>query len=302
MSSRLLFIVVDCNPLHWSNLESNLSFVEFFENILLFIQNYLLLNSANKFNVILFDNNRAQYLVDTQHFQSDFIDFEKMKSILIDSFKSFFATSGMATGTNYALESSPKLTRALSQTLLYINKRCSPNQDSQIVLFSPSMIDSEIEYIAIMNIIFAAVKMKVLIDCILLTQTDSNLAQQMSHLTGGLYVKPSVLKNLSLYLLTTILCPPLLRNQFSQVSPNSIKLSASCFCHKKPVDIGFVCSCCLSIFCSPQVSCPTCELSNPTMMESNEPTNNNNHNNNNNNNNNKKINSNNNSPDLIDLM
>jgi len=268
MSSRLLFIAVDCNPLHWSHLESQLSFVEFFENILLFIQNYLLLNSANKFNVILFDNNRTQYLVDLPYFKSDFVDFEKMKSILIDSFKNFFATSGMASGTNYLMESSPKLTRALSQTLSYINKHTVPNQEPQIALFSPSMIDSEIEFVAVMNIIFAAVKMKVLIDCILLTQTDSNLAQQISHLTGGLYLKPIVLKNLSLYLLTTILCPPLLRNEFSQVSPHSIKLSASCFCHKKPVDVGFVCSCCLSIFCSPQESCPTCELSNPKINSS----------------------------------
>jgi len=271
MSSRLLFIVVDCNPLHWSHLESQLSFVEFFENILLFIQNYLLLNSANKFNVILFDNNRTQYLVDPLFFKADFIDFEKMKSILIDSFKNFFATSGMASGANYVMESSPKLTRALSQTLSYINKHTVTNQESQVVLFSPSIIDSEIEFVAVMNIIFAAVKMKVLVDCILLTQNDSNLAQQISHLTGGLYLKPTLLKNLSLYLLTTILCPPSLRNEFSQVSPYSIKLSASCFCHRKPVEIGFVCSCCLSIFCSPQESCPTCELSNPKTQNQSNP-------------------------------
>lgn len=114
--SRLLFIAIDCSPLHWSSLESQLSFVEFFENILLYIQNYLLLNSSNKFNVILFDNvclhlnilffvriililqNRTKFLVDNPHFLSDSVDFESIKGLLIDSFKDFFITSGMGSG------------------------------------------------------------------------------------------------------------------------------------------------------------------------------------------------------------
>eukprot|EP00163_Fabomonas_tropica_P003452 TRINITY_DN1294_c0_g1_i11.p1 TRINITY_DN1294_c0_g1~~TRINITY_DN1294_c0_g1_i11.p1 ORF type:complete len:202 (+),score=28.86 TRINITY_DN1294_c0_g1_i11:387-992(+) len=38
----------------------------------------------------------------------------------------------------------------------------------------------------------------------------------------------------------------------------SIDLRATCFCHKKPVDSGYVCSVCLSIFCDKRPECSTC--------------------------------------------
>ena len=33
---------------------------------------------------------------------------------------------------------------------------------------------------------------------------------------------------------------------------------ASCFCHKRSIDQGFVCSVCLSIFCEKCEKCSTC--------------------------------------------
>ncbi|KAK3826312.1 MAG: TFIIH subunit Tfb4/p34 [Linnemannia elongata] len=39
---------------------------------------------------------------------------------------------------------------------------------------------------------------------------------------------------------------------------DQVDFRAACFCHKKIVDIGFVCSVCLSIFCSFSPVCSTC--------------------------------------------
>ena len=39
---------------------------------------------------------------------------------------------------------------------------------------------------------------------------------------------------------------------------SSVDLRASCFCHKRIIDFGFVCSVCLSIFCEKLGACTTC--------------------------------------------
>ena len=40
--------------------------------------------------------------------------------------------------------------------------------------------------------------------------------------------------------------------------PAAVDFKASCFCHKRPIDMGYVCSVCLSIFCQPCRECSTC--------------------------------------------
>lgn len=37
-----------------------------------------------------------------------------------------------------------------------------------------------------------------------------------------------------------------------------VDFRAACFCHKKVIDIGYVCSVCLSIFCEKIPECTTC--------------------------------------------
>ena len=34
--------------------------------------------------------------------------------------------------------------------------------------------------------------------------------------------------------------------------------AAVCFCHKRPLSVGHVCSVCLSVFCEAVAECPTC--------------------------------------------
>ncbi|KAI8443151.1 transcription factor Tfb4-domain-containing protein [Phakopsora pachyrhizi] len=42
-----------------------------------------------------------------------------------------------------------------------------------------------------------------------------------------------------------------------------VDLRSTCFCHRKIIDIGYVCSVCLSIFCSPIPVCFTCKTKFP---------------------------------------
>jgi hypothetical protein len=38
----------------------------------------------------------------------------------------------------------------------------------------------------------------------------------------------------------------------------SIDMHAACFCHRRRVDVAFVCSVCLSVFCELKSTCDTC--------------------------------------------
>lgn len=40
--------------------------------------------------------------------------------------------------------------------------------------------------------------------------------------------------------------------------PLGVDFRASCFCHKRTIDVGYVCSVCLAIFCKQMPSCLIC--------------------------------------------
>jgi hypothetical protein len=42
-------------------------------------------------------------------------------------------------------------------------------------------------------------------------------------------------------------------------STGSVDFRASCFCHQKLIDTGYVCSVCLSVFCAQTETCTTCD-------------------------------------------
>ncbi|XP_062146778.1 general transcription and DNA repair factor IIH subunit TFB4 isoform X2 [Alnus glutinosa] len=79
-----------------------------------------------------------------------------------------------------------------------------------------------------------------------------------SYITGGVYQKPQQLDGLFQYLLT-VFATDLHSRTFLQL-PKSVGVDfrASCFCHKKTIDMGSICSVCLSIFCKHHKKCSTC--------------------------------------------
>ena len=101
------------------------------------------------------------------------------------------------------------------------------------------------QYIPMMNSIFAAQRKRVPID-ILKLAGDTVLLQQASDATGGVYMKPENPEGLLQYLMMGFLPDALARSSLIMPSAGGVDFRAACFCHRKVVDIGFVCSVCLS--------------------------------------------------------
>lgn len=78
---------------------------------------------------------------------------------------------------------------------------------------------------------------------------------------------PQYPRALATYLLERFSSGPAARPLLKDVIPGAeeaaqggrVDLQASCFCHKRRVSRGWVCSVCLSIFCETRPRCPTCQ-------------------------------------------
>lgn len=166
------------------------------------------------------------------------------------------------------------LVGALTKSLCYINRTMNSTStssrggentnlpDPRILIISVSP-DQSSSYIPIMNSIFSSQKLKVTIDVCKLFGADNVFLQQAAHLTGGSYVQLERPDALLQYLTMSFLPPPAIRQLLSVPTQDKIDFRAACFCHKNIVDIGFVCSVCLSIFCQPIAVCSTCRTKFP---------------------------------------
>uniref|UniRef100_A0A3B4ZDX7 General transcription factor IIH subunit 3 n=1 Tax=Stegastes partitus TaxID=144197 RepID=A0A3B4ZDX7_9TELE len=114
------------------------------------------------------------------------------------------------------------------------------------------------QYMNFMNVIFAAQKQNILIDACVL-DSESGLLQQACDITGGLYLKIPQRVALAQYLLWVFLPDSEQRSQLVLPPPAHVDYRAACFCHRNLIEIGYVCSVCLSIFCNFSPICTTCE-------------------------------------------
>lgn len=119
----------------------------------------------------------------------------------------------------------------------------------------------ESNYIAIMNSIFAAQKMKVPLDVAKLGANDSPYLQQAADATDGVYLHIKEPQGLMQVLSTAYFIDPSLRSVIILPTNSNVNYKASCFITGNPVDIGYVCSVCLCIMSiiPDSGSCPTCK-------------------------------------------
>lgn len=214
--------------------------------------------------------------------------FEKLISIIIEGEnRPSNLSDNAATLTSKNLTKS-SLSSALSLSLCYMTrldkeKPIGVELHDRILIFSVSP-DVTSQYISIMNCIFCAQKMNVMIDSCVLMDQDSPYLQQASYLTGGIYLRPRLSaavsstvevgdilvrdhenvvdesKILLLYLMNVFLLDNEMRKVMAPVLPTqrSIDFRASCFQTRKNIDIGYVCSVCLSVFSVKVSQCSTC--------------------------------------------
>jgi transcription initiation factor TFIIH subunit 3 len=253
-------------------------------NLLIFINAHLASGNANEVAVIASHNKRTAWLYPstapvTSHHTSNqngttsqtqnankYQPFYEVETNLLGNLDKLLKTTteeDLSTPTT-------QIAGALSTALSYINKstiRHSPvdptlfeshailvddgnltssriNLVSRILVLSVSG-DLASQYIPVMNAIFAAQRQRIPID-ILKLAGDTVLLQQACDATGGIYMAPESPEGLLQYLMMAFLPDATGRKMLVLPSAGSVDFRAACFCHRNVVDIGFVCSVCLS--------------------------------------------------------
>ena len=110
-----------------------------------------------------------------------------------------------------------------------------------------------------MNCIFSAQKLSVPIDGVVLGTSKSGMLQQAAHLTKGVYCHPTPPSALLPHLLGPLALGAAERGALlTAPDVNDVDLRATAFDTHELLNVGFVCSVCLSIFQKGYEQCPTC--------------------------------------------
>ncbi|RKF63525.1 General transcription and DNA repair factor IIH subunit tfb4 [Erysiphe neolycopersici] len=293
-SPSLLFIVLDTNPHAWTLLAPELSLSSAVANLIVFINAHLAINNANQVAIVASHCLRPVWLYPQPPLNSDdaemndapsktldntnkYRPFALVESSILKSLRQLIITT---TEDDISSTTTTQMASALTLALSYINKAsvkffgsssgvetCLSTIDanekplglqSRILVVSVSG-DLAHQYIPIMNITFAAQRLRVPIDICKLAG-DTVFLQQASDATKGIYMHIRNPKGFLQYLMMAFLPDSESRKHLVVPTQETIDFRAACFCHRKVVDLGFVCSVCLSIFCSPPEGtiCLTC--------------------------------------------
>lgn len=282
----LLVLLLEANPFFWSPEENNsntsetvLTFSQFLSQVSFLVNSFLALHHRNSLAVIATGASTCQFLfcspsTNDQNGRNDSsLPSQKQrdgqpvspmeeiaKNIQEFATKEEKAFEQMSTEEQEQCSNISLLSGSLSLALTYITKvmRSPPPQPHPRILCLQGSADASQQYIALMNSIFSAQRSRVPIDTCMVGNTDSPFLQQASHLTSGVYLKPRRPDALLQYMIM-VSATDLHSRRFLQLPrPMGVDFRASCFCHKKTIDIGWICSVCLSIFCKQCKVCSTC--------------------------------------------
>ncbi|EKD16736.1 uncharacterized protein L3040_001475 [Drepanopeziza brunnea f. sp. 'multigermtubi'] len=298
VTPALLVVVIDTNPHAWALLSPTLPLSKAIANILVFINAHLAVNNANQVAIVASHCHRAAWLYPHPASTSSSEDVEMsddaassnidnpnkyrpfalVEDILLNSLRELIATT---TESDVATTTSTQMAGALTLALSYIHKATqqfsgidteskpatapsTENADTILGLQSRILVvsvsgDLAHQYIPIMNTTFAAQRLRIPID-ILKLAGDTVFLQQASDATKGVYMQLRNPQGLLQYLMMAFLPDQVARKHLVPPTQEVVDFRAACFCHRKVVDIGYVCSICLSIFCVPPEGavCLTC--------------------------------------------
>lgn len=157
------------------------------------------------------------------------------------------------------------IVRAFSLALCHINRMASsldvPLSTAQVgrmgalggassfrhrILVLSATPDVSAQYVPMMNCIFSAQKQGIHVDVCKLLGGETVFLHQACHLTGGHYYRIPSLDGLLQTLMTSFLPSRSIRPLLMFPALDEVDFRAACFCHRRNVDIGYVCSVCLS--------------------------------------------------------
>lgn len=272
----LVVVLLDTNPFFWasaasSGQPSSLTFPQFIEHVLAFFNSILLLHQMNQLVVIGTGTNSCEFIYDSSTMNSEYKKSKDIKgaeefltpsTIIVQQLEDFIKRDqALNTNNNTAKNIHSLLSGSLSMALCYIQKiiRGGPSHPQPRILCLQGSPDGPQQYVAVMNAIFSAQRSMVPVDSCIVGSQHSAFLQQASHITGGIYLKPQQPEGLFQFL-AMVFATDLHSRRFLQLPrPTGVDFRASCFCHKKTIDMGYVCSVCLSIFCEHSKKCSTCE-------------------------------------------
>ncbi|XP_067862349.1 general transcription factor IIH subunit 3 [Heptranchias perlo] len=278
----LLVIVVDVNPIWWGQQilnESQFTLSKCMDAVMVMGNSHLVMSRSNRLAIIASHSQESRFLYPVKHWKSgSFLEngdtsasessFSGSKDgkyellaigndIITEEIKDLMAKTEVRAHLTETL-----MAGSLAKALCYIHKvnkelEAGHEVKSRILVIKAAE-DSAAQYMNFMNVIFAAQKQNILIDACVL-DSDSGLLQQACDITGGLYLKIPHMLSLAQYLLWVFLPDPEQRCQLVLPPPVHVDYRAACFCHRNLIEIGYVCSVCLSIFCNFSPICTTCE-------------------------------------------
>ncbi|KAI8060941.1 TFIIH subunit Tfb4/p34 [Gongronella butleri] len=278
--SNLLVLILDTNPFVWqqsANSSTPFSLDEALQQILVFINAHLALKYDNQVVVIASHAGHSQFLYPHPHDAmlthpapqttngnskrdaNMYPHFQIVTDQIVQGLKDLLSDTSVLQKESYT---SSMISGAFSMALCYINRVIKLDDvghiKPRICILSVSP-DASQQYISLMNCIFSAQKMALPVDVCRIFGDETAFLQQAASITGGIYVKADNPRALLQYLLFTFLPERYARNYLNLPSQDQVDYRAACFCHKNIVDIGFVCSVCLSIFCTWTPVCSTCK-------------------------------------------
>ncbi|KAI8380774.1 TFIIH subunit Tfb4/p34 [Blakeslea trispora] len=275
--SNLLVLILDTNPFAWnesSKADLPLTLDDALNQLLIFINAHLALKYNNKVAVIASHVGQSQFIYPLADNQEPTMSVNGNKrnanmyphfQIVTDQIVSNLQKILSSTNTEFHdqdLGASTTMTGALSMALCYINRVMKTDDEGHIkprILVLSVSPDSAYQYIPLMNCIFSAQKAAIPLDVCKVYGEETAFLQQAANITGGVYVKVENSQALLEYLMMAFLPDRYARHYLNLPSQDQVDYRAACFCHKKIVDIGYVCSVCLSIFCKWSPVCSTCK-------------------------------------------
>jgi len=258
----LLVIVIDLHPVWWADH----SLTDVVQSTLVLSNAHLLQNPLNKLSVYGYMNTGVYKLYPSEEEMvmgestaGKFEGFDVVNTTILMRMKDILMDCNDPE-EHRQLDGS-LLSGALIKALCHCNMM-SKNLAIGNTLHSRILVlkgspDSRSQYMAIMNSIFAAQKNKVAIDSCVLGE-DSTFLQQASEITGGTYVNIPDHSKLTQYLLGIFLMGIEFRKSFNTPPAAKVDFRAACQCHSKMTDIGYVCSVCMSVYCTFRPICMTC--------------------------------------------
>ena len=247
-----LILLLDLNIRPWVNFSPDAgTFKGCLESVLAFANIYPLFEAENHLTIIGCNSMTVQYISTSQdgvhgpsrQKQSPL----EMKTALVNLVSTEGEDSLLAGG--------------LTKSLCYVNRLEQDRAPAQTlhwrILIVSASAKASSQYMSYMNAFFSAQKQGVVIDACMIGQ-HSGLLQQACDITGGMYLRIERVQGLLQFLSWMYLGSVEERSMFILPPKAPVDYRAACFCHRNLIDVGYVCSICLSIFCKFSPICSTC--------------------------------------------